>query len=123
MKFEEYDIVKLYDKVDMKDVYVSILKANEDKFKVKLLKQPSYNLVSRKFSDSVFKQYCHSDDEIYEMPLNFDNDYFTFEVNEKMCQPLSNAELVILLKHLTYINFAQDDLGKLIVSNSLDKFL
>lgn len=123
MEFEEYHIVKLHDKLDFKDVYVAILKITEDKFKVKLLKQPSYNLVNEKFSDDIFKQFCHQDDEIWDVPLNFDGVNFTFEVNKNMCQSLDKVELIVLLKHLTYIDFAKDDLGKAIISHSLDKLI
>ena len=123
MGFEEYEIVKLYDKIELKNVYVAILKVNEDKLKVKLLKQPSYNMINKKYSDDIFKQYCHPDDEVLDVPLNFDRDYFTFEISEKMCQPLDKVELIVLLKHLTYIDFTKDDLGKVVVSNALDKFI
>lgn len=123
MQFEEYDIVKLQDKLDFKDVYVVILKITEDKFKVKLLKQPSYNLVNKKFSDDIFKQFCHQDDEICNVPLNFDGDNFTFEVNKNMCQSLDKVVLIVLLKHLTYIDFAKDDLGKAVIRHSLDKLI
>lgn len=123
MEFEEYDIVKLYDKLDSKSVYVYIYKITGDVYSVKVLKQPSYNLISKKFSDSIFDQHCHQDDEVWDVPLNFDNVKCTFEVNKNMCQSLDRAELVILLKHLIYIDFTKDNVSKTVISSALDKFI
>lgn len=80
MKFEEYDIVKLYSLSDDKVVYVAILNIKNDIYKVKLLKQPSYSLINNKYSDNLFHQFCHQDDEVHNQLLNLNKDECTFEV-------------------------------------------
>lgn len=123
MEFEEYDIVKLYDKLDEKVVYIAILRTVGDIYLVELLKQPSYNLINKRFSDSIFKQYCHEVDEVTDVNLNFDSNNLTFEIHKNMCQPLNRGELVILLKHLNYIDFGKNKSEKMIISMALDKLI
>lgn len=123
MELEEYMIVKLYDKLDCKEVYVAILRIKEDVLKVKVLKQPSYNLINKRSSDSIFKQNCHEDDEVCSLPLNYDIDDMTFNVHVNMCEELSKNELIILLKHLTYTNFTRTLNNQAIFSEALDRLI
>lgn len=106
-----------------KVVYVAILRTVGDAHLVMVLKQPSYNLTNKRFSDSIFKQHCHEDDEVSDVNLNFDSNNLTFEVHKNMCQTLNRGELVILLKHLNYINFGNNKSEKMIISKALDKLL
>ena len=123
MNLDEYDIVKLYDKLDYRDVYVSILKINGNALRVKVLNQPSHNLSVKRFSDSIFKQYCRPDDEEWDIPLDFNVNEMTLNVNSYMCQELSSKELIDLLKHLTYINFSKTLTGQVIIAHGLDKLI
>lgn len=121
MTLEEYDIVKLHDKLDNRNVYVAVLRVNKNTAKVKLLKQPSYNLSVKRFADGIFTQHCHHDDEVYQQLLNFNQEDFTFEISESMWIPVIRDELIEILQHLIYINITKDDLGKSIVSNGISK--
>ena len=121
MELEEYEIVKLYDKLDHKNTYVVILRVYGGILKVKVLQQPSYNLVNKRFSDDIFEQYCHSDEEAYCLPLDFNIDDMTLNVHINMCQELSRVELVDLLKYLVYTNLTKTLSGQAIMSHALDK--
>lgn len=116
---EEYDIVKVYDKINQRELYVAVVSVKDTVAKVKLLNQPSYELHITKYADSIFAQHCHYDDEVYQQPLKFNKDRFTFEISESMWLPVSKDEEMKLIKNI--INTNIDGFRASLIIHELDK--
>lgn len=127
---DQNEIVKLITK-DNREVFVSIVKQIKDNhYRVKILKQPIYEIATTKHCTSLFQQFCHEDDIIDSMLMQYDCETMTIEVYETMLKSVTNNELVDLLKHFNYTSFGdftknKSDrdvrLEKLIISEALGR--
>lgn len=112
MKFKQYRIAKLSTQ-DEKTVYVGIIKhLDNNTSRVRVLKQPIYEISTQVYSDQLFKQYCHEDDEVQYLKMMYISSTMSIVVHENMLQEVSHNEIVDLLKYFNHISFGESARNK-----------
>lgn len=115
MKFEQNEIIKLTT-FENKTVYAAVVKGyRENKhnmYLVKILKQPLHEIATLQTSTSLFKQFCHENDEILYIPMNYDSANMAITICENMMVHVTHNEIVDLLKHFNQTSFGNETANK-----------
>ena len=119
-EFEQYEMVRVYDKINEVYYIVAILRENGNCYTAKVLQQPPAVFVEKTYADDIFMHWGHPDDEPYQIPLTFNQERMTIQIHKGMCEPITHDARISMLKYLLYTNRMNSTHHQSIISEALD---